>query len=622
MQVYSSFNPKKQKNYYKKPYHKTKGFYLLFIIFILLTIFVFWSIKSEPATQTTDLQDETPQTDETLTVNYVNGVLEKKDEDWITLKTNDQIHIGETIKTGSDTKAIIQFSDGSLIRLGSNTEIKILELGQGEIIIDQIAGIAYHRINENSPAIYRVQHETVEFTALGTGFNVNVLGNILKVAVIESRIKIRIFETAQFDNAISMRTVDEGYVAIVDRTKKESAMIESEQKEISVLLNDEWLVWNKDEDQKLDLYLGVFASNVQLNITEPSKIESKTSIEKATIKGTTDPEADIYILGHEIENKDGEFEYQVLLAEGENIIEIVVKKGKKMNKQVLYIDSDQSSEPLTLEINTSDDKALLNWTIKDNIEHEESYQIIKSTSKNFSPESLEVETVTTNSYEWKVEDGIYYFKVCFDQDELKGICSEIQEAVMGNVADDEISLTGKLSANDIILNWTYTNPKTESFKVVINTDTNPTFPTHSSHSISKNSLTDTWKGLEPDTYYFRVCAIVDSECLLYSDNHKIVIEEPASGPGNINLSGTAGTKQASLNWSLSNLESPKGYKILMSEDATPVFPGSEFKLATSESDLSLDWTQLTTGKTYHFKVCQNFGSSCGIISNEISLTIK
>ncbi len=89
----------------------------------------------------------------------------------------------------------------------------------------------------------------------------------------------------------------------------------------------------------------------------------------------------------------------------------------------------------------------------------------------------------------------------------------------------------------------------------------------------------------------------------------------------LTVSGVKYSTGVKLSWALTDLTAPKGFKLLKSSYAYPVF-GKEGTSATYISDpnaRSYAWT-IKDGGTYHFRVCIYTGSGCSSYSNDITVT--
>lgn len=88
----------------------------------------------------------------------------------------------------------------------------------------------------------------------------------------------------------------------------------------------------------------------------------------------------------------------------------------------------------------------------------------------------------------------------------------------------------------------------------------------------------------------------------------------------ISLSGTKVNDGVSLTWNVSNLDVSKGFKIVKSTSANPVYPGNDYQYLTNGNTRNYTWN-IKDGKTYHFRICQyNGNGACLVYSNDITVT--
>ncbi len=181
------------------------------------------------------------------------------------------------------------------------------------------------------------------------------------------------------------------------------------------------------------------------------------------------------------------------------------------------------------------------------------------------------------------------------------------------------------------LTWSLTDMTSPNgFKVVISEQMNPVYPGNDYHYLTDPARRDDiWSGLKAGkTYHFRVCEYLGGKCGKYSND--IAIEVAANEAqanemtaGNINLTVNVSDQgKAALNWELTDMTSPKGFKTVISEQPNPVYPGNDYHYLT-DPDLRTDtWSNLESGQTYHFRVCEYLGGSCGTYSNDVSIVAK
>jgi len=181
-------------------------------------------------------------------------------------------------------------------------------------------------------------------------------------------------------------------------------------------------------------------------------------------------------------------------------------------------------------------------------------------------------------------------------------------------------------ATTIKLSWTPKNFVSEKgYKVVMSNQPNPVYPGNNYHYLSDpNASVDKWYDLfQAGTYYFRVCEYLGGGCGIYSNEIAIKIggTTPTVSDEKINLTATADGNNVNLNWSL-NFTSPKGFKIVKSTESNPVYPGNDYHYLSAPETRSDKWKSLSSGKTYHFRVCEYLGGACGTYSNDVAVTIE
>ncbi len=185
-----------------------------------------------------------------------------------------------------------------------------------------------------------------------------------------------------------------------------------------------------------------------------------------------------------------------------------------------------------------------------------------------------------------------------------------------------IVLTGSGSGAKASLKWTLNNiTSSMGFKVVVADHENPVYPGDEYHYLSNADVrTDSWSGLEAGTYYFRVCEYLGGKCGVYSNNLKVVItgETAVVSNGSIALSGSVNDEGiATLNWTLNNMTSSMGFKVVVADHENPVYPGDEYHYLSDAGTRADSWSDLSGAK--YFRVCEYLGGKCGVYSNNLQL---
>ncbi|NIS38960.1 FecR domain-containing protein [Candidatus Saccharibacteria bacterium] len=251
---------------------------------------------------------------------YTSGRVEVWDHDkWVTAPNALIVSHDRQLRTGSEGRAILEFGDGSSLRLGPGTHVIIEESDTENIIIQQIIGTSYSRVDKISPAQYTVRSLNTETVALGTAFTVEVENfEKIKIKVLESKVKIKLIDI----NKNIENEVAEGNEAIID-IHKPVAESTSVAEIVQADLQNDFFVWNREEDRKANQPLGKLEDIAPpyLEITNPAN-GSITRDDQIQIIGRTEAEAIIYVNDSQVLNDNGRFENHVNLRKGENIVEI------------------------------------------------------------------------------------------------------------------------------------------------------------------------------------------------------------------------------------------------------------------------------------------------------------
>lgn len=109
----------------------------------------------------------------------------------------------------------------------------------------------------------------------------------------------------------------------------------------------------------------------------------------------------------------------------------------------------------------------------------------------------------------------------------------------------------------------------------------------------------------------------------YKKEQKVVKTETAttnSSNGTIALSGSVNGDKVNLNWTMSNMTSAMGFKVVVANHENPVYPGDEYHYLSDAAARSDSWS-LGNG-TYYFRACEYLGGKCGVYSNNLKIEIN
>ncbi|MDD5341302.1 MAG: FecR family protein [Patescibacteria group bacterium] len=174
-----------------------------------------------------------------------------ENKDYATAVVDTIIHRGDKIKTAADGRAILNFENGSIIRLAENTEIIFQDTDETNFIVKQTQGRVYYNLSVG--ANYKVMAQNAIVTALGTKFEVinETASKSVTVLAIDKKVEV---EARDADNnlIVGMR---------LDPNEKASLNLSAAKKDILKIDNfasaglqqsDPWYKWNFDLDKGLN----------------------------------------------------------------------------------------------------------------------------------------------------------------------------------------------------------------------------------------------------------------------------------------------------------------------------------------------------------------------------------
>jgi len=156
---------------------------------------------------------------------------------------------GDQLKTGLQSNAIIKLENGSILRLGENTEIALQNLAEKNILIEQFKGRTYHNISQANN--YQIKYANVLATALGTKFEfiTNPDKNYVTVLDFENKVKVEILDNQEMLLAVRL---DPNEKALLDLNAAKKDRLKIDKFDLKNLEKAPWYKWNFDADLGLN----------------------------------------------------------------------------------------------------------------------------------------------------------------------------------------------------------------------------------------------------------------------------------------------------------------------------------------------------------------------------------
>lgn len=557
-------------------------------------------------------------------LSFKQGTVQYKDADgdWSAAETDMVLREGMMVRTDDNAKAIVNFTDGSILRVDEDSELTIDTLTEIKVVLNQADGKSYHRVKEGTS--YKVMAGDTVVTAKGTAFGVEGDKDI-NVPVLDSKVSI---ELKKDSTVVTSKTVASGKEGVVDTSGEKIEIKDLTEEKLA----EDWYQWNVDKDQEKDysVYQQKDTEGPMLEVTEPA---SGTEVKDAnvTIKGVTDPEATVYVNEVEVDNNDGSFEKSVNLAEGENVIKVKAKdeEGNETIEEikVKYTKEDDEEEEeqkeetpagsLSLSASAQSDGVHLSWVKFDG--ELKYYKVVRSeTNPNLKyPEDGYIKVITdinaTSMIDYDAKNGkSYYYRICAVNTAKEVICGNVVQVTSQNSEEEQssstqVSASAQATAGGVNIFWDITGDAPKGFKIVISESANPTYPgAQYAQYVSADTRSYTWSGLPQKALHIRVGAYDGGSVYAYSNDVAVTPIDQNNPPAASSLSAQIKADGVYLSWTRNNDNDFKYYKVVRSQtNPAPTYPADGYLKAASRDELAYVDTTVKSSSTgtYYYSVC-------------------
>ena len=527
---------------------------LLVLVIIVVAFLVYLSMGSDNVVKNNN-ESETIGAQ----IVWVEGSVEYKqgDSEWKRASASVNLKEGDSVETLADGRAIINFDDGSAVRLDNKSKIILASLKPDHMIVKNENGQVYSRVVKSS-RIFDVQAGDVLYESLGTTYTTINKEEQKGVEVYESKVKV-------IDENKNEIIVEEGNKYLLEN--KDDAAIENKLVEISKAdLEDAFIVWNKEEDNK------ILDSE---NETDTNSINSEESKQPAT----TEPKITLSAV-----KVDSGLKF-TWIVDGVN-----VDQGFKLVRSATINPVYPGNDYQYL---TNKDQRTYTWAIKDG-----------------------------KTYYFRIcqylggKCGVYSNNV-----KITAPLVETIENPTGSVSSITLSAAGGSKVS-----WTTKGISKQGFKLVWSKNSGPTYPCRDGDKYNYYSDANTASGSidafsGEEDYYVRVCEYLGGKCGVYSNQIKITLGTAAT---NAVKSITLSSSGSTVNWTV-NGYSKNGFKVVWSKNSGPTYPcrdGDKYNYLSDPSASTSSLDVFNGAGTYYVRVCEYLGGACGVYSNQITVALE
>lgn len=466
--------------------------------------------------------------------------VKKAGEDrWMEAKQGDVLNQGDSLKTGEESRAVLELDNGDAVRLNASSEIDLESMNPQAIVMEQVSGESYNRVASSDENTYTIKAQGIEAQALGTAytFSSNEAEKQVAVYVYESKVKLNLEDTK----------IDELSKAIINTEENKVEISEMSEEEYG----HEFVSWNREKDKELGLQCHE-ADGPTVEISEPADGVT-TEAESVAVKGTVTAISENYPLrkikvngdiytskdenGKGFDLADGTFDVDVALNEGENVITVVAY-------DIYWNSSDEVTVTITRTVpeppapenyfyissisSPSSGKIRVKWVMT-GFSAPHGFKVIKADHVNpvYPGDSYKyLSNADVREYTWTgLSSGTYHVRVCIYNG--SGGCTRYTQdkaiTVEGEVQGETSSVNSiTLSGSGANVNWSVDGYSSKGFKIVWSKNSGPTYPTRSGdkyhYRSDPNTTSDTISAFDGvGTYYVRVCEYLGGACGVYSN---------------------------------------------------------------------------------------------------------
>jgi len=232
--------------------------------------FLFLANKTVPAEDTPQAQNQLIEKNLSVYVSYLSGTAwQIIDDRKVEIKEGDTLNQGAEIMTEENTRMVLVFDDGSIVRLDEDTLITLDEIMPEKIMISEENGNIFSRVQKDANHKFIVRASDVYVESLGTAFSVENRDEV-EVKVFESKVKVK----QAFGQEIEVEEKQKW-----DSTNKEKKELLSED-----IKSDDFIDWSIEEEAEVKEKLAVVLEKPEKPKEEPKIVEEEKPTSSYSLK--------------------------------------------------------------------------------------------------------------------------------------------------------------------------------------------------------------------------------------------------------------------------------------------------------------------------------------------------
>lgn len=253
---------------------------MLGLVVILILAGAGWYFFKTPKTPVGDQTDVTKIALLGAEIAMAEGAVEYKEAngEWKRAVANTVLKEGDSVEVVGTGKAVINFDDGSAVRLNNNSSLTLNSLDPAHVVVLNDKGDVYARVVKSDTRTFEVKAGTVTYQSLGTAYQTLNQEKLKGVEVYESKVKV----LGVTDKEILVDQGNKYYLVNASDKKVEKVIAKIDVKTLS---KDEFVSWNKKEDLKVEEFKDEMGVLVISAPTSTAVAEPKTETPGIVLTG-------------------------------------------------------------------------------------------------------------------------------------------------------------------------------------------------------------------------------------------------------------------------------------------------------------------------------------------------
>lgn len=211
------------------------------VLLLVAAALTYWLTRSdEVATNTTAKTSQQKVAELGVAPTLMDGTVEYSEDakTWAAMNEKTTLAAGDSVRTAANGRVVLTLDDGSAVRLGYNSEVKLTSLAAKDVQIETVSGEVYSRVIPSESRTYTVAVAGVDMVAKGTAFRTTNSDTQKGVEVYQSTVVVKETDVPE----------GKGYFTESSDAAKKDKVFDID---LNAVKSDEFLKWNVELDKQM-----------------------------------------------------------------------------------------------------------------------------------------------------------------------------------------------------------------------------------------------------------------------------------------------------------------------------------------------------------------------------------